>query len=106
VEPLRRARAERSFAGQCLDDTGAAIGRLFEAMLDLDILEIRVLREACGPPLLAGVVNRDQVRPVTNPASGMKLKTLGIRFQIVNWQLEPRSAPGPGGRLSFVASGA
>jgi hypothetical protein len=91
---FRRERAQRLFSQQCLDDTDAAIGRLFEEMPDLDILEIRVLREACGPPLLAGVINRDQVKPVTNLAPGMKLKTLGIRFQIVNWQLEPLSARG------------
>jgi hypothetical protein len=91
---IRRERRERFFTQQCLDDTAAAIGRLFEKMPDLNTLEIRVLREASGPLLLAGVVNRDQIKPVANLAPGMKLKTLGIRFQIFNWQLEPLSAPG------------
>jgi hypothetical protein len=80
---------ERLFARQSLEDVDAAITRLFEQLPEADTLEVRVLREGDNQLLFHGRVERAEVAVASHSSSLMKLKSLGIKFRISNWQLEP-----------------
>ena len=83
---------ERLHTQQCLDDTQAAIDRLFYAIPTLNSLRIRVFSESPRSLLITGVIKRNQLKLVRHLPVGMKLKTLGVQFRIANWKLEPLSA--------------
>jgi hypothetical protein len=80
---------ERLFARQSLEDVDAAITRLFDQLPEADALEVRVLREGDNQLLFHGRVERAEVAMASHSSPLMKLKSLGIRFQFSNWQLEP-----------------
>jgi hypothetical protein len=80
---------ERLFARQSLEDVDAAITRLFDQLPEADALEVRVLREGDHRILFYGRVERTEVAKASHSSPLMKLKNLGINFQVSNWQLEP-----------------
>jgi hypothetical protein len=69
-----------AFVAQTLSDTDAAISRLFEALPQMDALQLRVV----GPHadnIMCGTVYRPAVEePSTWHSTGMKLKQLGVTF--------------------------
>jgi hypothetical protein len=72
-----------------LEDVDAAITRLFEQLPEADTLEVRVLREGDNQLLFHGRVERAEIAMASHSSPFMKLKSLGIKFRISNWQLEP-----------------
>ncbi|MGO9058702.1 MAG: hypothetical protein ACLQU2_15130 [Candidatus Binataceae bacterium] len=80
--------AERRFTQQCLDDTDAAISRIFNEIPVLDTIEVCVRRGITGPPLLTGTVQRDSLRTSDHVSTGMRLRELGVRFRMNNLRLE------------------
>jgi len=79
---------ERLFTQQCLDDTDAAIARIFQEIPVLDTIEVCVRRRASGPPLLAGTVQRNSLEMNADASVGMRLRGLGVRFRMNNLRLE------------------
>ena len=90
-EDLPRERLAELFVSQAIDDTLAAIERLFDTLVEVDTLHIRVLEPA--PPhhrLLAGTVYRHdlgEARRLQSPAMG--LKVLGVQYRIADGAFEP-----------------
>jgi len=79
---------QRLFTQQCLDDTDAAISRIFREIPVLDAIEVCVRRGPSGPTLLAGTVQRNSLRVNDNASVGMRLRRLGVRFRMNNLRLE------------------
>jgi hypothetical protein len=75
-------KAEQLFAEQCLNDTNAAIARLFTELPVLDAIELRVKRSPGQPPLLSGVVHRSSLRQTGDCSIGMRLRSLGLTFRM------------------------
>jgi hypothetical protein len=86
---IGRRLKERLFARQCIEDVDAAITRLFEQLPEVDVLEVRVFRDGGGLLLFHGRVERTEAATASHSSSLMKLKSLGIKFQVSNWRLEP-----------------
>jgi len=93
VHPWDRHRAAMSvqklYTTQCLEDAQAAIRRLFDEIPDVDAIEVRVFSLASQPPVLAGVVHRTDLRRAIHNSPGMNLKSLGVRFMLSDWRLDP-----------------
>jgi hypothetical protein len=84
-------QAERRFAAQCLDDTNAAIGRLFAQIPAVDTIELSVKREPSQPPLVAGTVDREDFRRNKHLSIGMRLRLLGLKFRMGSLRLDQTS---------------
>ena len=84
-------RRAESFREQTLHDTDAAIRRFFQALPEIDAIEIRVLEpHAPNRLILAGTVARPDVMASHSLSSpGMRLKTMGIKFRTNGGHLEP-----------------
>lgn len=87
---------EQRLAQQCLEDVDAAIRRLFREITEVDAFEVRVFREWGSSPLLEGLVERSEVATVRHSSPAMRLKSLGIKFQLSEWRLEPLLCDGEG----------
>jgi len=85
---LNEDEAERRFTQQCLDDTDAAISRIFGEIPVLNTIEVCVRRGVAGPPLLTGTVQRASLWTSDHVSTGMRLRGLGVRFRMHNLRLE------------------
>ncbi len=85
-QPERRATL---FVRQCLDDTDAAITRLFEALPQVDVIAVRVLERTTEEIILAGIVHRSSAAPDSALSAGMRLWQRGIMYHSDGWQFEP-----------------
>jgi hypothetical protein len=84
--PERRAAL---FVRQCLNDTDAAITRLFEALPRVDVIAVRVLEPVTREVIVAGTVRRSALRPDTALSAGMRLWQRGIVYRSDGWRFEP-----------------
>jgi hypothetical protein len=82
-------RTAQKFVVQCLEDVDAAISRLFATLPDTDEIVLRVLDPTSGDPIVVGTVARAEAAAATAGSVGMKLKSLGLVYRLVNWQFEP-----------------
>lgn len=82
-------RAARLFVQQCLADVDAAIVQLFAAFPEIDEIELRVLDADSDARILAGRVARAQATVAEATSVGMKLKSIGLNYQLMNWRFEP-----------------
>ncbi len=82
-------RTAQLFAEQCLDDTNAALERLFADLPEIDVVEFKVTHPISGAPILSGSVARFEARTVRAHSSAMRLKQLGVVYRLQNWQFEP-----------------
>jgi hypothetical protein len=82
-------RTAQKFAQQCLEDVDAAISRLFATLPDTDEIVLRVLDPTSGDPIVVGTVTRAEAGAASAGSVGMKLKSLGLVYRLVNWQFEP-----------------
>ena len=73
--------AER-FVQQCFEDVDAAIGRLFQALPDVDEIELRVTHEVTGQPIMKGTVTRQDAGNTNAASVRMKLKSMGISYRL------------------------
>lgn len=75
---------------QTLFDTDAAIGRLFESLPYIEVLQIRVLAVGSDTAILGGTVYRASLKDVRSGLSvGMRLRGLGITYHSAGLQFEP-----------------
>ena len=81
-------RAAQKFVEQCLEDVDAAISRLFATLPDTDEIVLRVLDPTSGDPIVAGTVTRAEAVAAAAGSVGMKLKSMGLVYRLVNWQFE------------------
>jgi hypothetical protein len=88
---LPQEQAERRFAAQCLEDTHAAVGRLFARIPALDRIELSVKREPSQPAVLAGTIEREEFRRNRQSSIGMRLRLLGLKFRMGNLRLDQTS---------------
>ncbi len=79
------------FVEQCLNDTVAAIERIFDRMKEVDVIVVRVVDpRSSNPTVLAGTVSRHELGPRLRRLSpAMRLKLLGIRFRFADGEFEP-----------------
>jgi len=95
VPPFERnpdeERQEQLFCEQTLDDTSAAIVRLFELLPEIERIEIRVVQPWSPDTLiLSGIVHRQAAlasRSVASP--GARLQSMGVRYRVANGRLAP-----------------
>ena len=88
LPPLAR---ETEFAEQALEDTEAAVIRIFKRLPEIDVLEIRVLAPQTGELLATGTIPRAAINTEGNNARSvrMRLGELGIRYRIAPTQWGP-----------------
>jgi hypothetical protein len=93
VHPWDRDLPERRiahlFAVQCLDDTSAALERLFSELAEIDITEFKVMHPVSNVLIVLGSVARLETRTVKANSTGMRLKQLGVTYRLRDWQFEP-----------------
>jgi len=106
LSPAQRAAA---FVEQSLADTEATISRLFRALPQVDVVNLRVFDRASETLIISGTVSR----PVTSARDGklsigMRLRYLGITyhsggslFEALEGDRHPAPAPGARGVPSF-----
>ena len=71
------------FAEQALDDTEAAVFRLFERLPEVDVIELSVLEPRSEILIAAGTAHRsdlDEARPHLLSV-GMRLMEVGVRYR-------------------------
>jgi hypothetical protein len=81
---LPRERQAAVFAELALADTEAAIMELFEALPNVDVIDLTVLEPASDRTIMAGTVSR----PVANdhrhlPSVKLRLNELGVQLRLV-----------------------
>ena len=70
------------FAAQCLEDTEAAIFRLFEALPQVDLIGVSVIGQT-EDPLIEGAVSRCDLEMARSlPSVRMRLRELGIIYHL------------------------
>jgi hypothetical protein len=79
------------FCEQTLDDVEAVVVRLFRSLPEIEMMAVRVIEP---PPsrnvLVAGRVVRERLSDDPLPTSRrMRLKMLGLRYDIIDGQLQP-----------------
>lgn len=81
-EGLSQHAKEIAFAEQALEDTEAAVIRIFERLPEVDAIDIRVVGPQTGELLAIGTISRVALSRVDNkaPSVRMRLGELGIRF--------------------------
>jgi hypothetical protein len=84
-------RRSELFRDQAFRDTDEAIARLFQAIPDVDAIDVRVLEpEPSGRTILDGTVARRDVCAARSVASpGMRLRLMGIRCRLEGGRLQP-----------------
>jgi hypothetical protein len=90
-------RQAELFCEQAIRDTDVAIVNLFQVLPEIEAIAVRVVEpHAAKRTILAGTVIREDVFASQLPSSPrMRLKMLGIRYQIVDGHLEALDeAPG------------
>jgi hypothetical protein len=87
-ENLPPLAKETEFAEQALEDTEAAVIRIFERLPEIDVLEIRVVAPQTGELLATGTIPRAAIYTEGNNACSvrMRLGELGIRYRIAPTQ--------------------
>ena len=74
------------FLEQCRHDTIVAVQRLFDQLIEIDVIEIRVVEpQSSAGILLTGTVSRHDVTALTTPSSRMQLKLMGIHGDTISW---------------------
>jgi hypothetical protein len=75
-------RWQARFIAQALLDTEAAIARLFEALPEVDLIDLRVTEPESDAIMLSGTVHRcdlQNIRP--SPSVRMRLSEMGVSFE-------------------------
>jgi hypothetical protein len=79
---LPRDARQARFVEQSLLDTEAAIARLFEALPEVDLIDLCVTDPQSDATLLSGIVQRSDFQNVPqSPSVRMRLTGMGVRFE-------------------------
>ena len=76
---------------QTFSDTQAALERLFMALPEVDVIDLRVMETEAGKQgtLLSGSVSRRDFETWRPSSIAMRLRLLGINYNLVNSRFEP-----------------
>jgi hypothetical protein len=88
---LAGSREAELFAKQCLEDTSAAIDRLFEKLPEIEFIDFTVLDPESSAAIVRGAVSRTEAEVAQSPSPGMRVRNLGARYRLSNWRFEPLS---------------
>jgi hypothetical protein len=86
---LTVALAAERFVEQCFEDLDATISRLFGTLPELDEIELMVTERPSEKPIMRGTVTREDVTSTRVPSLRMKLKSLGVIYQLRGSHFEP-----------------
>jgi len=79
---------ETAFEEQLLEDTEAAITRLFRALPQVDVIDLSVLDQTTDDVLMSGTVCRSTLLQTRSPQSvRMRLRQLGINLSFSSYSL-------------------
>ncbi len=81
---------------QCLEDTDAAIRRLFNALPEVDAIDIRILECQSETAILTGRISRSDLDTARSESVGMRLKELGVNYNLNGWHFESPHLDQPG----------
>jgi hypothetical protein len=90
---LSEHRQAQLFARQCLKDVDTAIARVFDRVPEMQVLEVVVRAPRSGAIIMSGVVHRDDLRGASRLTLDMKLRTIGMKYQLFDRRFE--SVPSP-----------
>jgi hypothetical protein len=88
---LTGSREAKLFAQQCLEDTSAAIDRLFQKLPEIESIDFTVLDPESSATIVQGAVTRTEAKIGKSPSGGMRVRNLGARYRLSNWRFEPLS---------------
>ena len=93
---LPSQRQDELFCDQTIRDTDVAIARLFDRLPEIEAIVVRVVEpHPAGRIILAGTVQRSDMMAIDLPPSPrMRLKLLGVRYNISGSRLEPLNETG------------
>jgi hypothetical protein len=88
---LSKDRAAPKFVEQALLDTEAALERLFKLDPEIECIDFAVLerKRAGNSAIIAGVVHREEFKERKSPAIGMRLRSIGVNYHIVDSYFVP-----------------
>ena len=88
---LKEDKRATRLVDQTFADTFAALDRLFTALPEVDVIDIRVMEpdSRSHGTLLKGIVSREDFKTYQMPSPTMRLRLLGINYNLVNSRLEP-----------------
>jgi hypothetical protein len=79
---LPRDARQARFMEQALVDTEAAIARLFEALPEVDLIDLCVTKPESDAAMLSGTVQRSDLQHVRpSPSVRMRLTDMGVNFE-------------------------
>jgi hypothetical protein len=83
---LPLAQQDELFSKQALQDTDAALVRLFHGLSEIEQIEFQVLKpNGFGEVILTGVVDRERALDLEQPLSlRMRLSMLGVRYKMTD----------------------
>jgi hypothetical protein len=87
-QDLPQAERASLFVEQCLSDTDAAIGRLFERLRCVGLIELRVLDRSSEHTIISGSVLRHEYERLMVSSSGMRLKQMGLNYRLAGSRFE------------------
>ena len=90
---LSEPQQAQLFARQCLEEVDAAITRLFERVPEMYVLELGVRDPRSNAMIVSGVVHRDDLPGASRLALEMKLRTVGMKYQLFDRRFEPAPSP-------------
>jgi hypothetical protein len=91
---LSEQRQAQLFARQCLEDVDTAITRLFERVPEMHVLEVVVRAPRSNSVIMFGVVHREDLRGASHLALEMKLRTIGMKYQLFDCRFESMVSDG------------
>jgi hypothetical protein len=79
---------------QTFSDTQAALERLFMALPEVDVIDLRVLEADARKhgTLMSGSISRREFETCQASSTAMRLKLLGVNYNLVNSRFEPLAA--------------
>jgi len=88
---LAKDKAALRFIEQALFDTESALHRLFAANPEVGSIDFEVLerKPTSDRVIIAGVVERKEFAERDSPAIGMRLRSVGVNYHIVDARFEP-----------------
>jgi hypothetical protein len=90
---LSEHRQAQRFAQQCLHDVDTAIARLFERIPEMHVLELVVRAPRSDAVIMSGMVHHDDLRAASHLALEMKLRTIGVKYQLFDNRFESVESP-------------
>ncbi len=84
-------RKARRLVQQTFTDTLAVLDRLFTALPEVDVIDLKVQEQDARKhgTLFRGSISRREFETARQSSPLMKLRELGVSYNLANWRLEP-----------------